>query len=113
MTNAAENFHIQCLDIQGWQQETQRWLADSLYLAANEVKLRHFEWYTSKTSTPSNSRHQPVIVLAATSVDSPTVWPEWWQAAQTRNSGETLGMAPSAVSVSWQAGYERVCFWRR
>lgn len=103
------SFHIQCLNIGDAPIETQRWLADSLYLAANQAAVSHYQWYTSVAS----GDQQQVIVLASKSCPAtPDTWPTWWEAATTQSQGQPLGQSPGTITVRWQAGYERLCFWR-
>ena len=131
----AVNFYIQCLDMTGAEAETRRWLADRLYLAAIQAGLRRCEWHTSQASA---SGQQQVIVLAAgptragppdSRTDSraepstkspatpPSEWPagwfHWWADTGVQSHGEPLGIAPTAVAVAWQAGYQRMCEWSR
>ena len=104
--------HIQCLNLAGSQGDTRRWLADSLYLAANAqaslASVRHYQWHSS----PLADNQQQVVVLA--SLSSPdTAWHTWWQAAGTQSHGQAWGDAPSAIEVVWQAGYKCLCEWQR
>ncbi len=105
LPTAAEGvFHIQCLDMKPQTDDAsdlKRWLADTLYSAAAQAAVGHYEWYVSG---------QQVIVVASTaaaSIDSG--WHRWWSAA----SAESLGQAPASVQAHWQAGYQRVSAWYR
>jgi hypothetical protein len=104
-TRTAERlFHIQCLDI---QQKTsspdalKRWLADTLYLAATQARMGHYEWYVSG--------EQVIVVASAAAASIDSNWHAWWAAA----NADSLGQAPASVQVSWQAGYERMSRWYR
>ena len=96
-------FHIQYLTIQPSSEAgyTKRWLADTLYLAAVQAGVSHYEWYVSS--------QQQVIVVASTAGNIPSSWHAWWAAA----NAESPGQVPSAVQVNWQASYQRVSSWYR
>jgi hypothetical protein len=109
-SNAESGCHIQCLDMTpstsnaAPEADLKRWLADTLHEAAAKTGVGHYEWYVSG--------RQQAIVLAgagAASARLDPAWHTWWDASAT----EPLGQPPSAVTVCWQAGYERVSAWRR
>jgi hypothetical protein len=118
------SFHIQCLNItdapanddadstQTSPEDTQRWLADSLYLAAQHGNISHVAWWATHTAPGQ----QQAVVLAQFSRPTPD-WASWWGRATTQrlatDMGESWGQAPDAITVNWQAGYERLGAWGR
>jgi hypothetical protein len=107
-SSSDSSFYIQCLDIKAQTKDAsdfKRWLTDRLYLAAGQAGVSGYEWYASNDQ-------QQVIVLASAEPASAHIapaWQTWWDTTAT----EPLGRAPSAVSVKWQAGYQRGSAWRR
>ena len=99
--------HIQYLDVTPIPAQAaheaddfRRWMADSLYLAAARTGVNHYAWY------PSADEKQ-VIVLASTSTTISPTWLSWWDVA----ASDSLGQAPSAITVRWQAGYQHLSAW--
>ena len=106
-------FHMQCLDMavpaHDETDDFKRWMADSLYVAAAQAGVGHYQWFTS--GGPRQAVMQ-AIVLASVGPASATLgptWHTWWDTA----SVPTLAQAPDSVSVKWKAAYEQVSAWRR
>lgn len=101
--------HIQCLNVtpgpaQAAHQadDFRRWMSDSLYLAAARIGVNRYAWYASLDQ-------RQVIVLASTSTTISPAWLSWWDLP----ASDSLVIAPSAITVHWQAGYQPLSAWCR
>lgn len=118
--SSGSSFYIQCLNMTPSAamppretDDLNRWMADSLYVAATQANVDRYEWYVSGGQ---NSAGQPdtaqVIVVASSGSASAKFdgsWSAWW----SKPANGQLGQAPQQIQVAWQAGYERVSAWQR
>jgi hypothetical protein len=112
-SSSEQGVHIQCLDVtpgpaQAAHQAADeaddftRWMSDSLYLAAARTGVNRYAWYASLDQ-------RQVIVLASTSTKIDPAWRSWWDLP----ASGPLGIAPSAITAHWQAGYQHLSEWCR
>jgi hypothetical protein len=101
--------HIQCLDVTPGPSpatddadDFRRWMSDSLYQAAARTGVNRYAWYASLDQ-------RQVIVLASTSTKIDPAWRSWWDLP----ASNPLGIAPSAITAHWQAGYQHLSAWCR
>ena len=101
--------HSQCLDVTPGPAQAaheaddfRRWMSDSLYVAAARTGVNNYAWYASLDQ-------QQVIVLASTSTTIDPAWRSWWDLP----ASDPLGIAPSAITAHWQAGYQHLSAWYR
>ena len=77
--------------------DSQRWLANGLYLAASQASVSHYQWHISATTV--SGQQQAIVLASLGGLAVPDTWPTWWETAKTQSQCEPFGQAPGTITV--------------